>query len=283
MEVIRAPSQMQSWALDQRAHGHTLAVVPTMGYLHEGHRSLMRIARRRADRVIVTIFVNPTQFGPNEDFERYPRDWERDRAICEAEGVDLVFAPDVGDMYAPDHSVWVEETRLSRGLCGAYRPGHFRGVATVVLKLFHLTQPHVAVFGEKDAQQLRIIRRMVRDLNLPIEIVPGPTVREPDGLAMSSRNAYLSPDERRQAAGLWKALQAVQAQFAQGERRAAVLIETVRIELARTAPSAVPQYIELVDDETLEPIEHIRDRPALLALAVFLGSTRLIDHIVLSP
>ncbi|MCX7818607.1 MAG: pantoate--beta-alanine ligase [Kiritimatiellae bacterium] len=282
MEVIRDPAQMQQSALAWRAEGRRIAVVPTMGALHDGHRSLIRLARGRADRLVVTLFVNPTQFGPGEDFARYPRNFERDRAICEADGVDVLFAPDVAAMYAPDHSVWVEETALSRGLCGARRPGHFRGVGTVVVKLFMLTQPHVAVFGEKDAQQLRVVRRIVRDLNLPVEIVAAPTVREPDGLAMSSRNEYLTPDERRQAIALRRALEEAAGRVAAGERDPAVLRAAMDATIRRLAPSAEPDYIEIVDSETLEPVAWV-DRPVLAAIAVRFPSARLIDNDLLRP
>lgn len=282
MIVIVDPTEMQRQALAWRAEGCCVAVVPTMGALHDGHRSLIRIARQRADRVVVTLFVNPTQFGPNEDFTRYPRDFEHDRAICEADGTDVLFAPDVTAMYAPDHSTWVEETSLTRGLCGARRPGHFRGVATVVVKLLMLTQPHLAVFGEKDAQQLRVVRRIVRDLNIPIEIVAAPTVREPDGLAMSSRNTYLSPSERRQAVALRRALEEVERRFAAGERNAEVLRTVIAETIQRLAPAAVTEYVEIVDDETLEPLPHL-DHPALVAIAVRFPSARLIDNITLRP
>lgn len=282
MFVISDCAEMQRRALAWRAEGRRIAVVPTMGALHEGHRSLIRIARARAERVIVTLFVNPTQFGPGEDFDRYPRCFESDRAMCEADGVDALFAPSVAAMYALDHSTWVEETTLSRGLCGASRPGHFRGVATVVVKLFMLTQPHLAVFGEKDAQQLRVVRRVVRDLNLPVEIVAAPTVREADGLAMSSRNAYLTPDERRQAVALRRALDEAERRFTAGERGAAALREAIAAMIRRLAPAATPDYIEIVDDETLEPIDTV-DRPALVAIAVRFPSARLIDNTVLRP
>lgn len=270
---------MQDAALALRAAGRRLGVVPTMGCLHEGHASLIRLAKTRADVTIVTLFVNPAQFGPNEDFTRYPRPFERDAALCEAEGADILFAPEAGAVYAPDASVWIDEDRLSRGLCGTSRPGHFRGVCTVVAKLFNLTQPHVAVFGEKDAQQLRIVRRMVRDLDIPVEIVAGPTVREPDGLAMSSRNRYLSADERAQAPCLKRALDEAERRVLAGERDTARLRAAMALEIDRT-PMARIDYIELVDDETLEPVATLA-RPVLAALAVFLGRTRLIDNTVL--
>lgn len=281
MQIFTSPQAMQDAALTLRAAGRRIGVVPTMGFLHEGHASLIRLARARADVVIVTLFVNPTQFGPNEDLSRYPRDFERDRAVCETEGADILFAPEAGSVYAADASVWVDEDRLSRGLCGASRPGHFRGVCTVVAKLFNLTQPHVAVFGEKDAQQLRILRRMVRDLDIPVEIVAGPTVREPDGLAMSSRNAYLSPEERLQATCLRRALDAASSRLAAGERGAAAL-RAAMADVIAGAPLARADYIEIVDDATLEPVTAI-GRPALAALAVFVGRTRLIDNAVLRP
>jgi len=281
MQILTTPRAMQDAALTLRAAGRRIGVVPTMGFLHEGHASLIRLARARADVVIVTLFVNPAQFGPNEDLSRYPRDFERDRALCEAEGADILFAPGADSVYAADASVWIDEDRLSRGLCGASRPGHFRGVCTVVAKLFNLTQPHVAVFGEKDAQQLRILRRMVRDLDIPVEVVAGPTVRETDGLAMSSRNAYLSPEERLQATCLRRALDAAASRLAAGERSAAAL-RAVMAEVIAGAPLARADYIEIVDDETLEPVTAV-GRPALAAMAVFVGRTRLIDNAVLRP
>ncbi|MBM4154651.1 MAG: pantoate--beta-alanine ligase [Lentisphaerae bacterium] len=281
MQILTTPRAMQDAALTLRAAGRRIGVVPTMGFLHEGHASLIRLARARADVVIVTLFVNPAQFGPNEDLSRYPRDFERDRALCEAEGADILFAPGADSVYAADASVWIDEDRLSRGLCGASRPGHFRGVCTVVAKLFNLTQPHVAVFGEKDAQQLRILRRMVRDLDIPVEVVAGPTVRETDGLAMSSRNAYLSPEERLQATCLRRALDAAASRLAAGERSAAAL-RAAMAEVIAGAPLARADYIEIVDDETLEPVTLI-GRPALAAMAVFVGRTRLIDNAVLRP
>jgi pantoate--beta-alanine ligase len=221
----------------------------------------------------------PLQFGPREDFGRYPRDLARDERLCREAGVDVLFRPEAADMYAPDRSVFVEETSLGQGLCGASRPGHFRGVTTVVTKLFNLVLPEVAVFGEKDAQQLRIIRRLVRDLNLPVEIVAGPTLREPDGLAMSSRNSLLSPEERAAAPVLRRALDEVERRYAAGERSSSRLVEALRAVIA-TAPGARVDYLEVVDDETLQPVSQLT-RPALVALAVYFGSTRLIDNTVL--
>jgi len=270
---------MQRTALELRRSGRRIGVVPTMGYLHEGHLSLVAIARQRADVVVLTLFVNPAQFGPKEDLSRYPRDFERDRKSCEEAGVDMLFAPETPAMYAPDASVMVVEDRLSRGLCGVSRPTHFRGVVTVVSKLFNLCQPDVAVFGEKDAQQVRVIRRLVRDLDFPVEIVSGPTVREPDGLAMSSRNVLLSPDERKQALCLRRALDRAEELHRSGERDAAKVRAAIAGIIA-AAPSATLDYIEIVDDETLEPVART-DRPALVALAVKFSKTRLIDNTVL--
>ncbi len=281
MRTIRTSGDMQAAALAWRREGRRVGLVPTMGALHDGHVSLVRLARGLSDTVVVSVFVNPAQFGPGEDFARYPRDVERDERLCRDAGADVVFHPPAGALYAPGHSVFVSEEALSRGLCGAARPGHFRGVCTVVAKLFHLVLPDLAVFGEKDAQQLRVIRRMVRDLDFPVRIVAGPIVREPDGLAMSSRNAHLSPDERREALCLRRALDAAERAFADGERSARVLRERMAREAA-SAPSARVDYAEVVDDETLEPVEWI-ERPALAALAVFVGRTRLIDNTRLPP
>lgn len=256
-------------------------LVPTMGYLHEGHLALIRRARTENELVVVSIFVNPTQFGPAEDFSRYPRDLPRDLALCREAGVDLVFAPEPPAMYPEGFQTYVEVVELAQGLCGASRPGHFRGVATVVAKLFHLIQPDRAYFGEKDAQQLRVIRRMVRDLNMPVEIVSVPTVREPDGLAMSSRNVYLSAEERRAATVLSRALYLARDLVAAGERDAAVIGRRMR-DLLDAEPLARVDYLAVVDDESLAPVLRI-ERPTLVALAVFFGRTRLIDNMLLIP
>jgi pantoate--beta-alanine ligase len=281
MDIIRQLGRMQQWALERRRAGRRVGFVPTMGYLHEGHLSLVRLARERADNVVISIFVNPTQFGPNEDYANYPRDWGRDERLCREAGVDVLFAPRAEEMYAHDASVVVRESRLSSGLCGASRPGHFEGVCTVVAKLFNLVQPTLAVFGEKDAQQLRIVRRMTRDLNFPVEIVSGPIVREADGLALSSRNARLTAEERAQATCLRRALDAVERAFAGGERDADALRKLARAVIEH-APLARVDYIEVVDDESLEPIVLI-ERPALCALAVQFPSARLIDNTALRP
>ena len=278
-EVVREPADMRARAEDQRRDGRRICVVPTMGYLHEGHLSLLRAGRARSDLLIMTLFVNPTQFGPAEDLARYPRDEAGDLDKARAAGVDLVFAPDTAAMYPDGHQTSVQPGELAAPLCGASRPGHFAGVATVVAKLFHLTLPHLAVFGQKDFQQLAIIRRMVRDLDFGIEIVGMPIVREPDGLALSSRNAYLAPEERRQALALSRALAAAEALVAGGERRAAPLVAAARREI-EGAPLARIDYLELCDADSLRPVEVV-DAPAVLALAVFFGKTRLIDNIVL--
>lgn len=281
MNIVQSVNDMQQTALRLRREGTRIGFVPTMGYLHEGHLSLMRIARKHADVAVVSIFVNPTQFGPNEDLSKYPRDFERDEGLCRRENVDVVFYPAADDMYPKDHSTWVVEERLSRGLCGASRPGHFRGVCTVVAKLFNIVLPDVAVFGEKDAQQLRLIERMVRDLDFPVRILRGPTVREPDGLAMSSRNAYLSPEERTQALCLRRALDRAESLYQGGERDAGKLRASMQSVIAES-PLARADYIEIVDDSTLEPVQAVA-QPCLVALAVFVGKTRLIDNTVIGP
>ena len=282
MKIISTALEMQQAALALRAAGKRIGFVPTMGNLHDGHLSLVRIAKKHSDVVVVSIFVNPTQFGPNEDFAAYPRTFAADRALCEAEGVDLVFYPSVPDMYPAGASVSVTENALSRPLCGAARPGHFDGVCTVVAKLFNIVLPHVAVFGEKDGQQLRVIRRMVRDLRFPVEIVSGPTARESDGLARSSRNQYLTPEQRPQAVCLRRALDEAERLFAAGERDPRKLVAAMRAVVAR-APAAKIDYVEIVDDETLQPLAGPIARPALAALAVWVGKPRLIDNAVLRP
>ncbi|NLG35245.1 MAG: pantoate--beta-alanine ligase [Lentisphaerae bacterium] len=282
MEILTTVHDMQQAARTLRREGRRIGFVPTMGNLHEGHLSLIRLARRHADTVVVSIFVNPTQFGPNEDFAAYPRTFDADLALCEQEGADLVFHPSVEDMYPEGASVRVTENALSRTLCGASRPGHFDGVCTIVAKLFNAVLPHVAVFGEKDAQQLRVIRRMVRDLCIPVDIVPGPTVREPDGLARSSRNQYLTPEQRPQAAALRRALDEAERLFAAGERDPRRLEEAMSRRIQQE-PDARIDYATIVDDETLHPLDGPIARPALAALAVRVGRPRLIDNTVLRP
>lgn len=278
MKIITIPAEMQQAAQALRLDGKTIGVVPTMGFLHEGHLSLMRLARQRCDVLVASIFVNPTQFGPNEDLDAYPRDFERDEKLCREEGVDVLFYPTPSTMYLDGHSVWVDEASLSGVLCGASRPGHFRGVCTVVSKLLNIVLPDFMVLGEKDAQQLRVLRRMVRDLNFPVEIVPGPTVREADGLAMSSRNKYLSPVERTEAVCLFQGLEKANALFASGERDVDILKKAVREIIATT--SGTIDYVEVLDDESLQVFQTL-ENPALLALAVQFSAARLIDNTVL--
>jgi pantoate--beta-alanine ligase len=258
-----------------------IGFVPTMGALHEGHLSLVRAARAQCESVVVSIFVNPLQFGPNEDLAKYPRTFERDRELLERERVDILFAPSVEDMYPKDAVTYLTVEGMSEKLCGKSRPGHFRGVTTVVAKLFHIVEPDLAFFGQKDAAQCAIIRRMVRDLNFLVEIVVGPIVREPDGLAMSSRNAYLSPQERNSALVLHRALIEVKKRFDQGERSANKLAEAGNHVLSQE-PGVRPDYLEIVDPDTLDPVAEIRSE-ALVAVAAFVGATRLIDNVVLSP
>jgi pantoate--beta-alanine ligase len=279
-EIIREPSAMRARVEDLRRDGRRIAVVPTMGALHEGHLSLLREARKRADIVILTIFVNPTQFGPKEDLSRYPRDEAGDIAKAKTCGLDLAFCPDAPAMYPPGAQTFIEVRELQKPLCGASRPGHFAGVATVVTKLFNITKPHVAVFGEKDYQQLAIIRRMVRDLDFGIEIVGVPIVRESDGLALSSRNAYLSAEDRGAALALSKGLAAAEAKFKAGERDAAALVAAARSVL-EGEPRVRIDYLELRDADELSEIAKV-DKRAVLAVAAFLGTTRLIDNRVFS-
>ncbi|MBV6395182.1 MAG: Pantothenate synthetase [Anaerolineales bacterium] len=256
-----------------------VGLVPTMGYLHEGHVSLARRAREECDHVIVSIFVNPTQFGPSEDLSTYPRDLDRDLLLLEPAGVELVWTPTPEVMYPPGFATWVEVEGLTKPLEGASRPGHFRGVTTVVSKLFNAVQPHKAYFGQKDAQQAAVIRKMTRDLDFPIEIVVCPTVRETDGLAMSSRNSYLSPDERTAAAVLFRSLSAARSAYERGERNAQSL-RRIMAEVILSEPLAKMQYVSVADYDTLEELETVAGK-ALLSMAVFMGRTRLIDNVVL--
>jgi len=271
--------QLRSQTL--RRAGQTLAFVPTMGFLHEGHLALMREGRRRADVLVASIYVNPTQFAPGEDFETYPRDMEKDCRLAQSVPVDILFTPDDRAIYGDGCQTYVTPQDLANRMCGLSRPLFFRGVATIVTKLFHMVNPHIALFGEKDFQQLAIIRRMVQDLNFQIEIVGVPTVREPDGLAMSSRNAYLTPDQRPAALSLSRSLRQAQTTVAAGETRAAKIIEAAESAI-RTYPDTVIDYIVIVDTETLEDVDVI-DRPVRMAMAVKVGSTRLIDNMPLTP
>ena len=279
MEVIRTVSHMQHTAEALRQAGQVIALVPTMGYLHEAHLELMRVGKRHADKLIVSIFVNPTQFGPSEDFERYPRDPEGDLEKARTVGVDIVFMPSVEEMYPQGFQTTVALSQLTRFLCGLSRPGHFDGVATVVCKLFNITKPHIAVFGQKDFQQLTIISRMVMDLNMDIKIIGIPTVREPDGLAMSSRNAYLTDEQRPSALSLKKSLDLATEMVDKGEQDAQKIIEAVK-ELIMSHPFTEIDYVSICDPTTLEDIDNVTDE-ALLAIAVKVGSTRLIDNCIL--
>jgi pantoate--beta-alanine ligase len=258
-----------------------VGLVPTMGALHQGHLSLVRAAREQCESVVVSIFVNPLQFGPNEDLAKYPRTLERDCELLEREKVDILFTPSVDDMYPKNAVTLVSVEGMSEKLCGRSRPGHFRGVTTVVAKIFHIVEPERAFFGQKDAAQCAIIRRMARDLNFPVEIVVGPIVREPDGLAMSSRNAYLSPPERKSALVLYRALSEVKKRFDQGERNADQLADTGQ-QVLYQEPEARLDYLEIVDPDTLDPVTEIQSE-TLVAVAALIGGTRLIDNIVLSP
>ncbi|HEX2931029.1 MAG TPA: pantoate--beta-alanine ligase [Candidatus Binatia bacterium] len=279
MQIIEKISPMRDWSGAARLAGERIAFVATMGALHEGHLCLVRDAKRRADRVVVSIFVNPTQFGPHEDFGGYPRNFERDCGLLEKERIEVIFYPAVDEMFPHQFQTHVEVDKLSLPLCGALRPGHFRGVATVVAKLLNIVRPHVAIFGEKDYQQLQVIRRMVRDLDIETEIVSHPIVRDADGLAMSSRNAYLAPTERQAALCLSRSLCKAERLFKRGETSAQALIGAVCAELDRE-PLAQVEYVKLCDAETLDEVEMVGDR-AVLALAVRIGKARLIDNRVL--
>ena len=280
MTVFHDIVSLRTWLDQVRSSGRTVALVPTMGALHEGHLSLVRIAAEKADVIVVSIFVNPTQFGANEDFSRYPRDLDTDCKLLEPLGVDAVFAPNSREMYPAGHATTVSLQGVTEGLCGASRPGHFNGVATVVTKLFNIVQPNAAVFGQKDAQQLAVIRRMTADLNMNVNIIAAPIVREPDGLAMSSRNRYLAPDERLQAAVLYRTLKHAKELAETGITGTRELVAAVHADIAE-APLAKIEYVDIVDPETMSPVESVTAE-ALLAIAVRFGGTRLIDNIYLS-
>jgi pantoate--beta-alanine ligase len=278
IQVAKTIAEIRKYVAQAHAAGKTVGFVPTMGALHAGHASLIQTAARRCDYVVVSIFVNPTQFCPGEDIEKYPRPFEKDAQICERCGAHAIFAPSVGQMYPRTDLTWVTVEKLTEPLCGQSRPGHFRGVTTVCAKLFNIVGADVAFFGQKDAQQATVIRRMVADLNMPLEIVVCPTVREPDGLAMSSRNQYLSPQERSQAPVIYRALKHCDELIQGGQRDAARIAEEMNRVLSQ-APDLRPEYIGIVDAENLEPCDPIRGR-ILVAVAARLGSTRLIDNIV---
>ena len=279
MEIVRTVSEMRTRSRELGRDGAVVGCVPTMGFLHEGHLTLVRTARELADTVVVSIFVNPTQFGPTEDLDKYPRDLERDTALLEAEGVDVVFVPEPSDVYPAGYATVVHVQRLGEKLCGAFRPGHFDGVCTVVAKLFEIVRPNLAVFGQKDGQQAAIIERMVEDLGLGVQIIRGPTVREADGLAMSSRNSYLSEEERAEAPVLRQALLHAAALFDGGETDAATVLGEVRA-MIESKPHAEVQYVSAVDWKSLDDVTELRPG-SMLALAVYFGGTRLIDNLVL--
>jgi pantoate--beta-alanine ligase len=276
MEVLRTNNEMSKWREERYRKGRIVGFVPTMGYLHRGHLALVEEALRRADEVVVSIFVNPTQFSPGEDLDQYPRDWKRDLELCRELGVQAIFAPEVEEMYPPGFKTRVEVDHLTQNLCGLYRTGHFSGVTLVVTKLFCAIRPHLAVFGEKDFQQLVVIKRLSKDLNLGVEIVAHPTVREPDGLAMSSRNKYLSEEERSSALSLSRSLLAARTMVAKGERRVGVLLARAK-EVIEAEPHTRIQYIQVVDEETVTDIDEVTPK-AVMAMAVFVGQARLIDN-----
>jgi pantoate--beta-alanine ligase len=279
MKIIKNIKEMQTRAEETRMAGKRIALVPTMGALHEGHLSLMDYGRAKADLLVVSIFVNPIQFGPKEDFEKYPRDLEADSRMTEKRGVDIIFSPEAAAFYPEYFQTYVTVEKVTQNLCGAGRPGHFRGVTTVVCKLFNIVKPHLAVFGQKDYQQLIAIQQMVEDLNMDIEVVGRPTVREADGLAMSSRNAYLSPEERVSARSLSLALKEAQALFRKGERNSPILLNRVNT-LIQQQPKIRIEYVKICHPQTLEELTLIEEE-GVLAMAVWVGSTRLIDNCLL--
>lgn len=276
IKIVHTVDEVRAEVKAWRKEGLSVGLVPTMGYLHEGHKSLIDRAVSENDKVVVSVFVNPMQFGPTEDLASYPRDLDRDAALCEQAGAALIFHPEPADMYSPDFSSFIDMNTLTKGLCGKTRPIHFRGVCTVVGKLFNIVQPDRAYFGQKDAQQLAVIRHMVEDLNFNLEIVGCPIIREEDGLAKSSRNTYLNPEERKAALILSKSLDKGKEMIAAGERDAEVIKKAI-VEMIETEPLAKIDYVEIVDWNTLEPVETI-NRPVLNAIAVYIGKTRLIDN-----
>ena len=281
MKLYRKILTLQKEILRLKQEGKRIGFVPTMGYLHEGHLSLMKKARKENDIVVISIFVNPTQFGPHEDYKRYPRDLKRDLRLAREEGVDIVFFPSVEEMYPIKYRTYVEVEELSRVLCGKSRPGHFRGVTTVCAKLFNIVMPDVAYFGHKDAQQAIIIKQMVRDLNFPLKIKVLPIVREKDGLAMSSRNVYLSPQERKEATVLYQSLNLAKQMLKRGVKDANKIKRKLKTVISQKKKAKI-DYIEIVDLEDLRPVNKI-DKPVLLALAVWFGKARLIDNTILKP
>ncbi len=278
MDTITSIHRMKQLSARTRAMNRTIAFVPTMGFLHEGHLSLMREGKRRGDLLVVSIFVNPTQFSPSEDFEKYPRDLDRDSKMAEEVGVDVLFVPEAGEMYPSDHQTFVRVTKVTQGLCGRSRPAHFQGVATVVAMLFNIVMPHVSLFGEKDFQQLVTIQQMVKDLRMEVQVVGMPTIRDPDGLAMSSRNAYLTPPQRRAALSLHRSLRRAEELISRGERSVAPLIGEVR-NIFGSEPLVKTDYIEICDAQTLQQVDRI-EGDVVIAVAAFVGKIRLIDNLV---
>jgi len=279
MEIVRDIPKLKETVKKVRAEGKSIGLVPTMGYLHEGHLSLLQAARSENDFLVMSIFVNPIQFGAGEDYEEYPRDLERDRELSLSDGCDLIFYPEVRDMYPEGYSTFVEVEGLTETLCGASRPGHFRGVTTVVLKLFNLVSPHRAYFGQKDAQQALVLKKMVEDLNVDVDLIIKPTVREPDCLAMSSRNKYLTPEQRKEAPLIYRGLEEARKLFREGERDAEQLKHKVK-EIISGSEEALIDYVEIVETRGLQPVKEVRQE-CLLAAAVKFGSTRLIDNVML--
>ena len=278
MEVIRTIKEMKEFSSRARRAGKTIAFVPTMGYFHDGHLSLMRGGRKQGDLLVVSLFVNPTQFGPNEDFKNYPRDFERDGKMAEEVGVDVLFVPEAMEMYPPDHQTVVRVEKVTQNLCGKSRPTHFQGVTTVVMMLFEIVMPHVAIFGEKDYQQLVTIQQMAKDLHMSVEVVGMPTVREADGLAMSSRNTNLLPEERKAALSLYRSLQKARELLQKGERNADRIINEVR-GILQSEPLVRIDYAQICDAYTLKDVGRI-EGDVVIALAAYLGKTRLIDNFV---
>ena len=281
IKVITTATEMQEHSNRMRSLGKTVAFVPTMGFLHKGHLSLIKEGRKLGDDLVVSIFVNPSQFSPGEDFESYPRNFDKDLKLLQKEGVDVIFSPNEDELYQDGFQTYVELKNLPNHLCGISRPIFFRGIATVITKLFNIVRPHIAIFGQKDYQQLTVIRRMVRDLNFDIKIVGFPTVREPDGLAMSSRNSYLTPEQRSNAVSLYKSLKQSKKLVESGIKEAKRIIDAAYA-LIKSHPETTIDYIAICDPETLVDMETI-DRPALMALAVSIGKTRLIDNMILNP
>ena len=278
MRLLEKPREMQAWADHYRGEGKTIGFVPTMGYLHEGHMNLIKEARRTTDIVVVSIFVNPAQFGKGEDYKQYPRDLKGDRQKVERVGANILYVPSVADMYPKGYLTYVNVEEITRTMCGASRPGHFKGVATVVTKLFNTVKPHKAFFGQKDYQQSIVIKRIVRDLNMDVEIIVLPTMREPDDLAMSSRNSYLNKEERKAARILYRSLKKAEEMIKEGESSAKKIYDGMKRMIA-SEPLAKIEYITIADPETLKPLKEVREK-TLIALAVWIGKTRLIDNII---